>query len=452
MTVARGAALGALALAVVVVAVLLLSAGGAHSYRLVFQNAGQLVTGDDVQVGGRRIGEVTDIALTPDNLAQITVDVSDDYAPLHSGTTATVRATSLSGIANRYVALALGPNNGPELDDGAQVGLESTTSIVDLDQLFNTLDARTLRGLKRVVRGSANQYEGKTQQANATARYLNPALSTTARLVNELNRDTPTFTSFLVETAKTTTALASRKSDLSNLIANADTTTGAIGAESDSLALALDRLPPTLRRANSTFVDLRAALDDLDVLVDESKPATKRLAPFLRELRPLVARARPTVRDLQLTIGRPGQNNDLVDVMRKLPRLGRLTETTFPRAVRTLRRAQPTLNFARPYTTELVGWFRDFGAGAAFYDANGHYAPIGPVVGNFVATGTATATTLRPLTDLNGRLDAYDKGNLRRCPGGATQARPDGGNPWQDTDGTLDCSPADRVHDLGFDP
>jgi phospholipid/cholesterol/gamma-HCH transport system substrate-binding protein len=452
MTVARGAALGALALAVVVVAVLLLSAGGAHSYTLVFQNAGQLVNGDDVQVGGRRVGEVTDIALTPDNLAQITIDVSDDYAPLHSGTKATVRATSLSGIANRYVQLDLGPNNAPALDDDARIGLDSTTSIVDLDQLFNTLDARTLRGLQRVVRGSAEQYEGKTEQANAAAKYLNPALSTTARLVNELNRDTPTFTSFLVETAKTTTALASRKSDLTNLVANADTTTGAIGAESDSLALALDRLPPTLRRANSTFVDLRAALDDLDVLVDASKPATKRLAPFLRELRPLVARARPTIRDLRLAIERPGENNDLIDVMEKLPRLGRLSEVAFPRAVSTLRRAQPTLNFARPYTTELVGWFRDFGGDAAFYDANGHYARIGPVVGNFAASGTGTSTALTPITSLNDRLALYDKGNLRRCPGGATQARPDRGNPWQDTDGTLDCSPADRVHDRGFDP
>ena len=57
-------------------------------------------------------------------------------------------------------------------------------------------------------------------------------------------------------------------------------------------------LPTTLRRANSTFVNLRATLDDLDVLVDASKPATKDLAPFLRELRPLVHDARPTIRDL----------------------------------------------------------------------------------------------------------------------------------------------------------
>ena len=48
--------------------------------------------------------------------------------------------------------------------------------------------------------------------------------------------------------------------------------------------------PPALRQANTTFVNLRAALDDLTPLVNDSKPATKDLAPFLRKLRP-VARA-----------------------------------------------------------------------------------------------------------------------------------------------------------------
>ena len=46
-------------------------------------------------------------------------------------------------------------------------------------------------------------------------------------------------------------------------------------------------------------MNLRATLDDLDVLVAASKPATKDLAPFLRELRPLVPTPEPTIRDLQ---------------------------------------------------------------------------------------------------------------------------------------------------------
>ena len=44
-----------------------------------------------------------------------------------------------------------------------------------------------------------------------------------------------------------------------------------------------------MRRANTTFLNLRAALDDLEPLVDDSKPVAKKLRPFLAELRPLAA-------------------------------------------------------------------------------------------------------------------------------------------------------------------
>ena len=64
MTVARAAGFGALLLVVVLAAYLLVFRGsGGHEYTLMFQNAGQLVKDDDVQIGGRRIGSIKDIKL-----------------------------------------------------------------------------------------------------------------------------------------------------------------------------------------------------------------------------------------------------------------------------------------------------------------------------------------------------------------------------------------------------
>src|SRR4051812_3748456 len=120
MTLARGIALAALVLAIGLAGYLLLfRGGGGHEYTLVFQTAGQLVKDDDVQVGGRRIGSVRSIELTDHNLAAVRIKVEEPYAPLHAGTRAVIRLTSLSGIANRYVALTLGPDNGEQLSDGA---------------------------------------------------------------------------------------------------------------------------------------------------------------------------------------------------------------------------------------------------------------------------------------------------------------------------------------------
>src|SRR3954467_8302476 len=106
MTAARGVALVALAAVIAVVAVILLRDGDTTTYRLRFQEAGQLVKDDDVQVGGRRVGSVRAIDLTDDNQARIKTQVDPAFRPRHGGRTAVIRATSLSGIANRYVALS----------------------------------------------------------------------------------------------------------------------------------------------------------------------------------------------------------------------------------------------------------------------------------------------------------------------------------------------------------
>jgi phospholipid/cholesterol/gamma-HCH transport system substrate-binding protein len=160
VTVARTAAAVALALAVALVVWLLLFRGnGGTEYTLVFENAGQLVPDNDVQVGGRRVGSVKEIELTDNNLAAIKVEVQEPYAPLREGTQAVIRLTSLSGIANRYVELEL-PARGRRRSGGV-IEQDATTSAVDLDQLFNTFDPATRKDLQQVFKGSAKQHAGK---------------------------------------------------------------------------------------------------------------------------------------------------------------------------------------------------------------------------------------------------------------------------------------------------
>ena len=437
--VARVAAPLALAAAAVLLALLLLGGADTHRYKLRFQTAGQLVEGNDVQVGGRRIGSVAAIELTRDNQAEVTIDVEEPYAPLHEGTRATVRLTSLSGVANRYVALAPGPDNGREIEDGAILAQDATTSVVDLDQLFATLDAPARKDLQKLVQGFATQYDGVGEEANEAARYFNPALSSTSALLRELSEDESALTRFVVDSSRAVTALAERRDDLAALVGNADATAGAIASENESLSAALALLPGTLRKANTTFVNLRSALTDLDELVAASKPATRELAPFLRSLRPLVAAARPTVADLRTLVSAPGPGNDLVEATRKLPRLAKIATPVLARARRTLARSQPVVEFIRPYTPELVGWLRDFGQGASTYDANGHYARIQPVFNAFSVADSPLGAILnaQPPED---RLKGLQSGFNERCPGAASQPPPDGSAPFTDG-GKLDCNP-----------
>jgi phospholipid/cholesterol/gamma-HCH transport system substrate-binding protein len=441
LSAARGVAVGALVVVLAVVAWLVLRGETGTEYKLRFATASQLVKGNEVQVGGNRIGTVEDIELSDDNQADVTIRVKDDIAPLHEGTTATIRLTSLSGVANRYISLTPGPNSNSELEDGALISTDRTTPVVDLDQLFNALDEKTRRGLQQFITGNAEWYEGKGREANRAAKYFNPALSATRRLVGQLIADQGTLTSFLRNTSKAMAALAARRQEITDLVTNANGTMQAIGSESSSLDRALRVLPDTLRKGSTTFVNLRATLDDLDVLVEASKPATKDLAPLFRELRPLVADARPTIRDLSRMVNTGGPSNDLTDLLRTTPALARASRSALGDARRSLRASLPNLKFGRPYGPELIGWLKDFGFSAAAYDANGHYARVQPLFFSHAFTDTPSGGVLRPIPSSQ-KYDGLQTRVERRCPGAATQPAVDGSSPWRDTDGSLDCDPS----------
>jgi phospholipid/cholesterol/gamma-HCH transport system substrate-binding protein len=441
MTPARIAAVAGIAVAAVLVGFLMLAGGDKYTVKATFQTAGQLVKGNEVQVGGKPIGKVTSIELTDDGQAEVELEVDSEFEPLHDGTRAMVRVGSLSGIAGRYVSLTPGPNDGSEIDDGGRIDVDDTTTPVDLDQLFNTLDKDTRKGLQQIIQGGAAQYGGRVEEASEAAKYFSPALSTSSQLTRELTRDDKRLEDFIVDTATVVGAIAERRDDLADLVTNANTTARAIGDENVALGRALGLLPPTLRKANTTFVNLRAALGDLDTLVAESKPATKDLAPFFRALRPLVEDAEPTIADLRFLIRKRGPNNDLIELTRKQPRLNKLASVAFPRSIGALRKSQPVIEYIRPYTPDLAGWITKFGQGAAGYDAHGHFARIQPMFNPFSLTSSPLlGQVLTPAME-GTRLQGLETTQSFRCPGGSTQPPPDGSAPWRDSDGDLDCNP-----------
>jgi phospholipid/cholesterol/gamma-HCH transport system substrate-binding protein len=259
----RVAAVGALIAAIVLVGLVLFAGGGIGGYTVKarFLNAGQLVKGNPVQVGGVPIGSVKGIKITDDGHAEITLSIDGDHSPLRRGTRAEIRQFSQSGLANRYVDLSLPPNSDDKIPDGGVIDTDKTVTQVDLDELYNTLDARTRRALQGFFKGSAAQWHDMSDEANIGFAYLNPALSTSRRLFTELTKDTPLLQRFLVDSSRMVTALAARRDDLAGLIGNLNDTTRALGSQKEALAESIGRLPPFMRRANTTFVNLRSTLD-----------------------------------------------------------------------------------------------------------------------------------------------------------------------------------------------
>ncbi|HZJ28351.1 MAG TPA: MlaD family protein, partial [Solirubrobacterales bacterium] len=308
---------------VLIFAYLLLSRGNGHTYDLLFESGGQLVGGNLVMVGGHPVGAIDNISLTDDNQARIQVTVDQE---LHEGSTAVIRATSLSGVANRYISVSPGPNSKPEIPENGTISSINTTSPVDLDQLFNTFTPRMRRAFSDFIKGNAGIWEDTGRRARTSLKYFAPALNQTTLWLREFNSDERMFSRFITNSAALASTVASRDDQLTSALNNANRSFGAIASENESLSRALQALPPTMRQANTTFVNLRAAFDDLDPLVAASKPATENLAPFLRDLQPVLSRGVGVFRDLSLTMHRPGIGNDMGDLTKTLPQVQPRTE------------------------------------------------------------------------------------------------------------------------------
>lgn len=425
----RIVALTAVVVGVIVIAVLLLGGSSPYKVKAYFTNASQLVKGNLVQVAGANVGKVVDLTLTPNGQAQVTMQITDgNYKPLHQETIATVRQASLSGVANRYIDLRLPSGEKPSIPNNGVIPASSTSSAVDLDQLFDTFDPQTRKALSGVIQGFSTIYAKRGPQLNQGYQYLNPVLASSSRLFSELNYDTPALTQFVVANSKVVTDLAAKQSEISGLVDHLATTTGAIASQKAALASSLQQLPAFFRRADTTFVNLRAILNDLDPLVNESKPVAKRLRPFLAQLRPLAREARPTLRDLSRLIKSPTPNSDLISLVTSTPAVatqaigpvqanGAQRQGAFPESTTALNQGTPELAFARPYAPDLQGWFDDFShsgiadalGGAsraqpdfnAFANVQGLLQPIPPAL---------RASVFNSVASLNQR---------NRCPGAA---------------------------------
>jgi phospholipid/cholesterol/gamma-HCH transport system substrate-binding protein len=457
----RVAAVVALVIAVIAVVLILLSGGSSYHVYAVFQDASQLVTGDEVDVAQAPIGTISNIALTPNGMAKVQLNISDShYQPLRKGTIATVRVPSLSSVANRYVELRLAPGNAAPIHNGGTIGPQDTNSAVNIDEIFNTLNAPTRKGLQDVIQGSASQWKGQVSKVQAAWKYLNPAVAASSVLFEQINHNTKSFTDFLVKTGHLMGDIASRQADLTGLVQHLSTTTGALAKQHIALGESIRRLPGFMRLANTTFVNLRSALDALTPLVNASKPVAPKLRVLLDQLKPLAINSVPTVISLSKTIHKPGSGNDLIDMVRLGVPLadatvrpvfanGKNRPGAFPESVAALEPSTKEFAFDRPYAVDLTGWFEGYSHPGG-YDANGGYARIAPVIGAFsVNTGGTTPPTLVPLP-LPQRKISYQIGqkHLRsgqgnRCPGSMER-----GGVWDPYPGMGQnyCNPKETPH------
>jgi phospholipid/cholesterol/gamma-HCH transport system substrate-binding protein len=435
---ARGAALIAMAIAVIALIVVLTSSGTTYIINARFQDAGQLVGGDLVTVGGHQVGSVGSITLTGNGLANVELDISG-LQSIQSTTIATIGQVSLTGVANRFVGLTLGVG-GHALPSGAILPTTQTRGIVDLDILLDSLTAPVRADIQQLFKTGAYVFSSPTaQQANKAFLYLNPALSQTAALGRQVVADKFALDRLVATTATLSGALAARSGDLGGAIANTSTALGEVARERSALGDSIARAPAVLNQGTAVLRDTNYALGVLNPVIHDLQPVAPKLADLLRTVTPATANLIPTLSGIEKLV--PGAKKAL----RAFPPVEKLATPAVNSLAASLPSLTPVLAGLRPYAPDVISGFFGGLAGNAggSYDANGHYIRTSVELGTGSLSGLTSLlnTVLSALPTLNGARQVTDA-----CPGGASEPAPDGSNPWSTPDsGVTVCNPASNL-------
>jgi virulence factor Mce-like protein len=392
----RGFALGALIVAVIAVAVIVinpLSHGGAHQLRAQFSSAEQLAPGLEVRVAGRKVGNVGDVSLVGGRpVVSLNVNESDVW-PLPAGTTAEIRWGSTTSLAYRYIEIHPGPLGGPKLDQNALLSRANSVTPIELDQAYRIFRGRTTGDFGALV-----TQLGDTLATNgpALSRGLHTApggLNQTSAVLRELGASQSALQTLVTQGNNVTSALASRQGDLGALVDHAAATFNVFGQHTNAEQASLDQAPQAFSTATTTLNRLDSSLVGLQSLVNDVAPGAielRNLAPVARnallELFNVAPLATSTLR--RGADAAPGVNRLLKTGTPFLPRLGSVLD-----------QLQPIFSCLRPYTPELSGMLGTWTGYNKNFDSGGHYARTFPLLYNPLLTAgiplnTATIVNL----------------------------------------------------------
>jgi phospholipid/cholesterol/gamma-HCH transport system substrate-binding protein len=255
--------------AIALVAVLLVSVGaffaedlrflgGGTGYRAHFVESAGLVPGDQVQVAGVQVGEVTDVRL---DRGRVLVHFRVDGVRVGDATHAAIKIRTLLG--DKYLALSTaGPG---EQDPAVPIPVERTDTpfqipdtLGELATTVEKIDTAQLAGSFRVL---SDAFSG-------TPEHVGEALTGLSRLAETIASRDDELATLLASTSDVSDALAERDDEVARLVADGSRLLEELQRRRDAIS-ALLRGTEDLAEQLSGLVDdnqeqLRPALEELD--------------------------------------------------------------------------------------------------------------------------------------------------------------------------------------------
>ena len=291
----------------------------------IFDNASFVGAGQDVRVAGATVGKVTEVELTKDRKARISMDIEPAFLPFRKDASCTILPQSL--IGEKFVECDPGkPSSQPLEGTGgnpATVALEQTQSPVDLDLVVAMLGQPTNVRTQLLLNEFGAGFATRGKDLDAAIRRSNPFLKYTRKTLTVLERDKAALGRIVEASDTILTELDNRKNDITGTFDGAAEALKPTSQYRVQLDQAIAKLPPTLQALKPALRSLRDLSDDarptlaslrqsspalstlagdLGPLSDAARPALRTLASASRTGTPILRRALPDLRQLQGTI------------------------------------------------------------------------------------------------------------------------------------------------------
>ncbi len=358
-----------------------------YDIRANLPNAANLVEGNEVRIGGARVGVVAKIEPQASSdgaaTAQVTLKLDQELEPLPVDTTLLVRPKSALGL--KYVELYPG-TAGAGYEAGAVIPLrQATPDPVELDDVLNTFSPAARRGAQQTLTGFGSGLAGRGQSLNVAIEELNPLLRDLRPVAANLADPKTRLDRLFPALGATADEVAPVAGENAALFSNLDRTFAALAAVARPyIQDSITETPPTLQKATAELPRQRAFLRNSAALFRELRPGVATLpasAPLLADALAYGTRTLPQT---------PALNRRLARVFDSLAEFAE--DPLVPLGVRrlrdTIRSLRPTVAFLAPAQTKcnyVTLWFRNVSSVISQGDSNGTWqrfiiiaAPVGP--------------------------------------------------------------------------
>ena len=287
-----------------------------------------LVEGNDVRVGGFRVGlvdrigtkVVTDGDGNPKSVALLHLKLDKVVEELPRDTTVTVRSRSALGL--KYVELTPGSST-ETYRPGSTIPLANAEGPVEFDDFLNTFQGRVRRDSQAALEGFGNAFAGRGPAINEAIHEFNPFFSHLSPVMSNLAAPRTGLDRFFKEIGETTGQIAD------SCVAGP----GAVRADTGSCervsfvnARLFSEMADTFEAFSRSPSALRAVIEKTAPTNYASIRSFKTQRPFLREFGDLSTRLRPAVQELPRSL--PKINDALIVAQPVLPRTVALNRRT----------------------------------------------------------------------------------------------------------------------------